>query len=314
MNKNILLLLLALALGFGAWFSWKKANRKSTLEKLDLNFAVSDTASIDRILIEPVHGKKAEMVRLEAGGWLINGKFRVAPVLMDVLLTTIRNLEMLRPLGNAEAKTAIEGMEKRGRLITVFVGGERYKSYRLGDDAPGNKGTYIQLEDGDPYVAHLRGFNGFLNPRFDADEYEWRDRLLIDLRPDEIKSVKVAYKRAQSEGFLLEVDDRQIRLDGAGRFDTAAAGAVLSSFKKIYAETFLPKFPVKKADSLLNAGSEWSLELNCRNPEFSKKIEFFYTSDPDRTLAFVNPGKEWMTIQNRVLYQLMQRKSGFINQ
>jgi hypothetical protein len=312
MNKSLLLFLLIVVLTAGAWFSWQKAGRKSTLEKLDLNFGVSDTSSVDRILIEPVSGLKADLVRMKEGGWMVNDKFKVAPVLMDVLLSTIRNIEMLRPLAKNEAATAIEGMEKRGRKVSVFVNGSPYKVYQLGDDAPGNKGTYIRLEDGDPYVAYLRGFNGFLSPRYDVDENEWRDRLLFDCKPEQIESVKIQYRRMPSESIAISLAGRKIRLEGTERFDTAAAAGLLSSFQKIYVERYLPYFPAKKADSLLRAGSEWSLELNAPENSSPEKIEFFITSDADRSLAYIPQRKEWLTIQNRLLYPIMQRRTALL--
>jgi hypothetical protein len=312
MKKNLILLIVILALGFGAWFSWKRAGRKSTLEKLDLNFSVSDTASIDRIVIEPVNGGVSDLKRTDKG-WFINEKFKVAPVLMDVLLSTVRNVEMLRPLARNEAQTALESMEKRGRKISIYVDGSLYKSYRLGDDAPGNKGTYIQLQDGDPYVAYLRGFNGFLGPRFDVDEYGWRDRLLINCSAEQIRSLSFSYKRMPSEGFSVEVVGRKISMTGVAGFDTAAVASLLSSFQKIYAERYLPAFPVNKADSLMAEGAEWVLELRGVKESDSKRIDMFPTSDPDRTLAYLPATKEWLTIQNRVLYPVMLRKSGLIN-
>jgi hypothetical protein len=312
MKKNLFLLIAILALGFGAWFSWKKAGRKSTLEKLDLNFSVSDTAAIDRILIEPVQGTVSDLRRTE-NGWFINEKFKVAPVLMDVLLSTVRNVEMLRPLARNEARTALESMDKRGRKISVYVDGSLYKSYRLGDDAPGNKGTYIQLEDGDPYVAYIRGFNGFLSTRFDVSEYDWRDRLLISCSAEQIRSLSFSYKRMPSESFSVEVIGRKISMPGVAGFDTAAAATLLSSFQKIYAERYLPSFPAKKSDSLMAAGAEWVLELRGVKETDSKRIDMFPTSDPDRTLAYLPASKEWLTIQNRVLYPVMLRKSALLN-
>ncbi len=313
MKKNIVLLVLASLLGLGAWYSYRQSNRKSTLEKLDLNFSVSDTASIDRIVLEPVQGEKADLVRQSSGGWMLNGKYKVAPVLMDVLLSTIRNLEMLRPLAKNEAGTAIESMEKRGRKVSVYVQGSLYKAYRLGDDAPGNKGTYIQLEEGDPYVAYLRGFNGFLNPRFDVTENEWRDRLLFACKPSDVKSLKLEYRRVPAESYQLTVSGRYIQLLGAGRFDTAAAAQVLSSFQRIFIERYLDRMPKSRQDSLLQAGFEWALELESAIPAQSATLQFFLTTDPDRSLAYLPRTREWVTIQNRALYPIMQRKSALLN-
>jgi len=313
MKKVLFLTLLFVVLGAGAWYSYRKANRKSTLEKLDLNFSVTDTASVDRIIIEPIEGQKADLLRDKAGIWMINGKYKAAPVLMDVLLTTIRNVEMLRPLSPNEVATARESFEKRGRKVSIFVNGELYKTYLLGDDAAGNKGTYLQLEGGDPYVAYLRGFNGFLSPRYDVTENEWRDRLLFSCQPSQIKSLKLLYARMPAENVELTISDSRLQLAGATYFDSAAAFQMISSFRRVYAERYLDRFPAKQKDSLLKAGSEYTIELTGNERECSARLMLFFTSDPDRSLAHIPERGEWLTIQNRGLYPILQRKSSLLN-
>lgn len=314
MKKYILIAVTLTVLGAGAWFSIRKANRKSTLEKLDLNFSVTDTASIDRILIEPVGQKHADIRRNKDGGWMINGKYKVAPVLMDVLLTTIRNVEMLRPLSEAEAATARQSFQKRGRKILIYVNGSLYKTYLLGDDAPGNKGTYLQLEGGDPYVAYLRGFNGFLSPRYDVRENDWRDHLLIACSPEEIQSVKLTYKRFPQENVELQVSGNKILMPGTNRFDTAAAARLLSSFRQVYFELVFDRLLQKDKDSLLKAGFEYSIELKGKNPDCTSTLQLYLTPDAGRSLAFIPEKNEWLTIQNQNLMPILQRRSSLLNQ
>jgi hypothetical protein len=203
----------------------------------------------------------------------------------------------------------MESIEKRGKKITIYIGGEAYKSYRIGDDAPGNKGTYLQMENGDPYVAYLRGFNGFLSPRYDVRENDWRDRLLISCNPKDIRSVRLNYRKSPFENIELNVSGNYISLAGAGRFDTAAAASILSGFKRIYAEGFLPYMPSTQKDSLLKVGCEYSISIQGESPECTKTLELFETKDSGRSIALVKETDEWLTIQNQNLLQVMQRKS-----
>jgi hypothetical protein len=187
-----------------------------------------------------------------------------------------------------------------------------YKSYYLGDDAPGNKGTYFKLEGGEPYVAYLRGFNGFLSPRYDVQENEWRDRLLLSCNPGQINSLKIEYTRMPAENIELNMLEKKLTLNGNQPFDTASAFEMLLSFKRVYAERFLNRFPQKQKDSLLKAGPELSFEVKSDESSCSGKFLLFYTSDPDRSLAY-NPQKsEWLTIQNRNLYPIMRRRSSLV--
>ena len=312
MKKYILITGALLVLGTGAWFSFRKASRRSTLEKLDLNFSVTDTASIDRILIEPVGGKHADLRRTENQGWILNGKYRVAPVLMDVLLTTIRNVEMLRSLSPGEAQTALESFQKRGRKVQIFVNGSLYKSYLLGDDAPANKGTYMQLENGDPYVAYLRGFNGFLSPRYDVRENDWRDHLLLSCSPEQIQEIKLSYKRFPQENVHLAFTGKKLQLIGSTRFDTAAAMRIFNSFRQVYFEKVLVGIPQKALDSLRNTGSEYSIEISSSAEACSRTLQLYFTNDEGRSIAFIPQTNEWFTIQNQNLTPILQRKSSLI--
>ena len=313
MKNNLILIFVFTALGAVAWLSFRKVSRKSTLEKLDLNFSVSDTASIDRILIERVNGKAADLRRMKEGYWMLNGKYKAAPVLMDVLLTTVRNVEMLRPLSRNEALTAIESFEKRGKKVTIFVNGEAYKSYQLGDDAPGNRGTYVRLEGGDPYVAYLRSFNGFLSPRYDVSENEWRDRLLFSCPAEKIRMLKLIYAKMPAENLQLSVSGHQLHLEGATSFDTAAALGILQSFRRVFAERYLERLPARQKDSLLKAGYEYAIEIQGEDKECTARLQLFFTSDPDRSLAYNPDTQEWLTIQNRGLYPILQRKTALLN-
>ncbi|HOY95085.1 MAG TPA: hypothetical protein PK509_05070 [Catalimonadaceae bacterium] len=310
MKKTILFILLALALGAGAWWSLQKNKRKSTLDKLDLNFSVADTASISKVVVTqfPYPGKPVTLDRLASGYWKLNKQYKASPVLMDVLLTTIRNVEMQRPLAPNEAKTVNDAMKTRYRKVEIYVKGELYKTYLIGDDAPENKGTYFKLENGDPYVCYLRGFNGFLTPRYNVTVNDWRDRLLISSTPQTIQTAEVRYTMSPADNFKVGFSGKYFNMEGASKFDTIATAEFLLQFKKIYVERFLNGLPQKSKDSLLTTPYEWSLDLVDIDKEKSHLLNFYPTSDPDRSMAYLPKTNEWITIQNRNLAAIKIRR------
>lgn len=310
MKKTVLFILLAIALGAGAWWSLKKNERKSTLDKLDLNFSVADTASINKVVVTqfPYPGKPVTLDRLAAGYWKLNKQYKASPVLMDVLLTTIRNVEMQRPLAPNEAKTVNDAMKTRYRKVEIYVKGSLYKTYLIGDDAPENKGTYFKLESGDPYVCYLRGFNGFLTPRYNVTVNDWRDRLLISSTPQTIQSAEVRYTMSPADNFKVGFSGKYFNMEGSSKFDTIATAEFLLQFKKIYVERFLNGLPQKSKDSLFATPYEWSLDLVDIDKEKSYVLNFYPTSDPDRSLAFLPKTNEWITIQNRNLTAIKIRR------
>jgi hypothetical protein len=270
---------------------------------------VADTASISKVVVTqfPFPGKPVTLDR-KAGYWKINNLHKASPVLMDVLLTTIRNVEMQRPLAPNEAKTVNDAMKTRYRKVEIFVKRELYKTYLIGDDAPENKGTYFKLENGDPYVCYLRGFNGFLTPRYNVTMNDWRDRLLISSTPQTIQSVEVRYTMSPADNFKVGFSGKYFHMDGALQFDTVATAEFLLQFKKIYAERYLNGLPQKSKDSLLASPYEWSLDLVDIDKEKSYLLNLYPTSDPDRSMAFLPKTNEWITIQNRNLTPIKIRR------
>ncbi len=308
MNKTLLYFLLAIGLSFGAWWTFQRNQHKSTIEKLDLNFSVPDTASISKIIITQKPGETAIFERTTSSYWKLNGKYNAAPQLMELLLSTIRNVEMQRPLPEAEKQTVEEALKTRNRKVEIFVKGELYKTYFVGDDAPNNKGTYFKLENGDPYVCFLRGFNGFLTPRYHIQEHHWRDRLLISSTPQTLQSVAVSYSASPVENFKISFSGKYFHLDGAEKMDTNAAADYLLRFKRVYIEQYLKQMEPRRKDSLIRTTPEWTLSLVDIDPEKTITINFYPTQDLDRTIAYLPKTQEMIAIQNRNLEPLKVKK------
>ena len=310
MKKNILYLLVLVFLAGAAYWTWKRNRQKSTLSKLDLNFSVPDTAAIDRIVITPVEkgNEKAVLTRISPSAWKINDRYTVAPVLMELLLSTIRNVEMQRHVETNEARTAVEDMSKRGKKVEIFIGGELYKSYWVGDDAPGNTGTYMKFDEGDPYVCHLRGFLGFLSPRYNVYENDWRDKLLFFSSPQTLRSVEIQHPASPTDNFKISIAGKNMVLEGSGPFDSLAANGFLGTFKKFYVEKHLNTIPQRFRDSLLRIQPDWSLEVLDSDPAYSHRVDLYEVNDRDRQLGHIPATEDWFTVQNRVLYPVKIRK------
>jgi hypothetical protein len=297
MNKTLLYLLVAFILGGAAYWTVNRNQKKSTLDKLDLNFAIPDTSSISKIVISNPENK-SELERKAEGFWILNQKHKVAPYLMQLLLSTIRNVEMQRPLGANEAKTVEDEMKINYKKVDIFIKGELYKTYLVGDDAPGNMGTYFKFEEGDPYVCHLRGFTGFLSPRYNVIENEWRDKILFHSTPQTIQSIELKYPASPVDNFKIAFKGKYFGIEGADRFDTSAAAGFILGFKRIYLERYLPGFSKRTNDSLLNRLPTWSIDLVDIDPEKSHSILFYPSGEEDRSIGYLQKTKEWISVQD----------------
>jgi len=312
MNKTLLYLLIAFVLGGAAYWTLNRNQQKSTIDKLDLNFAIPDTASISKIVISG-SGSNNELERKAEGFWLINKKYKVAPYLMALLLTTIRNVEMQRPLDKNEAQTVVEDFKTRYKKVEIFIRGELYKTYLVGDDSQGNLGTYFKFEEGDPYVCHLRGFTGFLSPRYNVIENDWRDKILFSSSPQTLQSVELKYFASPVDDFKISFKGKYFSLDGATRFDTSAAAGFLLGFKKIYLERYLRDFDKRTNDSLLSKTPDWSINLVDIDPEKSHLVNFYPSGEDERSIGYMPDTKEWITIQDPGLRPVKIRRRDLIS-
>lgn len=310
MKKNLLYLLGVLLLALAAWYTVKQSQRKSTLSKLDFNFGVPDTASITKIIITPLPGQKMVLERKD-GYWSMNERHRVLPILMELLLSTIRNVEMQRPVEGNEATQVYSDVKKRHRKVEIFVAGEPYKTYLVADDAPGYKGTYFLFEGGAPYVCHLRGFDGFLTPRYNVTELEWRDKLLFSSSPRTFQSIQVEFPEKPQDSYTIAFNGKELTWNAQERLDTAKAIPYINQLHHVYLERFL-KMDARSADSLLKLNPDFKVAVKDLDKSKSHLLHMYEVNDPDRVLAYMPESSEWITIQRNFVAPLVRRKNEFI--
>lgn len=277
-----------------------------------MNFSVPDTAAISKIIITETPGRASVFERTPGLYWKLNDKYKAAPQLMGLLLTTIRNVEIRRPVGTAEKETVLDFLKKRNKKVEIFVRGELYKTYWVGDDAPENKGTYFKMEGGDPYVCFLRGFQGFLTPRYYVEEHKWRDHLLFSSTPETLQSVEVTHTNFPNENFKISFSGKFFQLEGPGKMDTLAAADYILKFKRVYMEHFLKTLEQRIVDSLLRTKPEWTLTVTDIDKEKSHKLEIYTSDDPDRRMAWMPETKEMITIQFQNLAPLKIGRSQLV--
>ena len=92
MQKRYYIILAIVLLFVAAYFFF--SNPSSTLKSEISDFAIEDTASIDRIFISDNQGQNALLERLPDNNWIINGKHKDRRDGIDLLLKTF-NLYLL---------------------------------------------------------------------------------------------------------------------------------------------------------------------------------------------------------------------------
>ncbi len=207
MNRRTLLLaLLFIALGAGAWYAWnKRKNQSGTRNSPDMEFAVKNTDDIGKIFIADRSGQTATLERKE-GYWMYNERYRARKSAIETLLETIQKVNVLNIPPKISEPSMITDLASKGLKVEIYdKKGARMKCYYIGGVTNDEQGTIFIMDGSEkPYICHIPGFVGTLRVRYLLGDDAWRDRIIFEEKPEDIQSVSVEYPQTKSESFRLE--------------------------------------------------------------------------------------------------------------
>lgn len=299
MNRKLLLVLIVLLLGGVAWWL-KERSAPSTLSQPLSDFAVQDTARVDRIFIADPTGKSIDLKRAD-GYWTLNDVFVARQYDVDLLLKTFRRVEVKSPVPKKAQDAALRTMGASSKRVEIYQGGNKpAKVWIVGHGTKDNFGTYVVLELPDkgrssaPFILGMSGFTGVLNSRFRTDLDSWRSTTIWSY-PDlyELAQVKVDLPRGPGSPYRIEhLDDGRVRmLDGNGGAlptDTGFVKMTLQTFKHLSYEIIDRRLKAGSRDSLLATPPDHVVGTTDRDGR-QQAVRFWYmpyTGDVDTTLAF----------------------------
>lgn len=212
-NKWLALLVVALA-GVAAFFYL--GNRNSTLRRELSDFAVQDTAAIDRIFLADKMGNHVTLEKERPGRWIVDGKARAKNDMVNTLLATITQIDVRSPVAKAAFNNVMKKMAATSVKTEIYAGGKKIKTYYVGHETQDQYGTFMYLEHSSvPFVMHIPGFDGYLTSRYDAVAQDWVPNVVFDYAPEEIEELTSDNREAPSMSFTL-------RRNGTGGYDLFA--------------------------------------------------------------------------------------------
>ncbi|MGB3947963.1 MAG: DUF4340 domain-containing protein [Bacteroidia bacterium] len=321
-NKSLFILFILLA-SVAAWFIITKS--KGTIKPTLRDFAVQDTASINKIFLADKNGNTIMLERNERGVWRLNEKFNARPDAIKTLLTTIKKIDVKEPVGKNAQDNVIKNLASKAVRCEIYQNNELTKAYYVGAETADQTGTYmilIDLETMAPsakaFVTYIPGFEGYLTTRYFTDERNWRDRTVFSYLPSEIKSVKMEspeHPEQSYEVLALGGNSFQVKMlannKPVNEIDTLAIKQYLSYFKQLNFESFEVELKQNQIDSILKTKPINILTVTDASGKVNKAS--FYTRpnlkkildgnekplpfDPVRMDAQINDGKDFVMLQ-----------------
>jgi hypothetical protein len=207
MNRTLVLLLVVVLLGAGAYFFIGKNQGKpiSSVVGADREFAVP-RADIQKIFIADRSGHKTTLTRADQG-WIYNGAYKARPDAVENLLLAIENVRMRSKPTQSMVPNMIESLSTNGLKVEIYgKNDELIKAYYLGGATNDELGTYIILEGAEqPYVADIPNWQGNIRFRYNLTDDDWRDRTVFASKAADIATVSIEYPKQQAQSFRLDV-------------------------------------------------------------------------------------------------------------
>ena len=258
MRKNFIILILVVILAAVAvWVV--STNTGSTIKRELRDFAISDTASIDKIFMVKKNNEQVTLQRTESG-WRLNDKYYARNDAIEILLKTLKRVQVRNPVSESSMDNVIKMLATRNTKVEIYTNGKLLKTIYVGGPTQDQLGTYMMLEGSSvPFIVAIPGFAGYLSSRFFTDEREWRSPIIFNYDFDDIASIKSVNNIFPDQSFLIKKKDYGFDINSlngnitASAIDTMALRYYVSKFEKAACEYFKDSMDPDLVDSLSSA-------------------------------------------------------------
>ncbi len=336
MRKKNLILLIVLGISIIilaiVFFSDSKKEKEKRVLR---DFAVADTASVDKIFLAD---KRNRTILLERQGnyWTVNKEFRARRDFVNVLLETIKRLEVSYLVPETKVPKVMRDLSSQGVKAEIYQNNKLVKTYYVGGSDNKGVGTYMIMEDSDvPFVMHIPGFAGYLSIRYTTELGEWRERIVFNYKVQDIAKVEVKYTEEPEESFIIhsfgenKYDLTDINGNDAGVFDTLKVKEYLARIKFIGFEAYMDdQIKHEKLDSILKEPTMSVYSIEDRNGEVKTMKTYYrqnmnnafqddgelYEWDVDHLYGVIENDTEIVLLQYYIIDPISLKKSSFLRQ
>lgn len=294
MNKNIkILIVIVTVLGLAFWLISRKP--WSTLKGELKDFAIKDTASITKIFLAERQGNQVLLTRSESGIWMVNNTYKADPVKINLLLATMHDVSVRNPLGEKEHNTVVASLATASIKAEFYTSDGLLKTIYVGSGSADQTGTFMLIEGSTvPYITHIKGFVGYLTPRFYPFAIKWRSKEVFTIPEEKLNSVKVVYPQQPELSFeilngpAIQVKDNNGKLmDG---INVSFAKYYLACFSNLFIEGFDDEMPSAANDSIRNTQPFCIITAKHHGQEETKLTLLYKPVDKRTKLMYDNEG------------------------
>ena len=259
--KTFLIVVFAGGLGYLAYYLATKPRGAHMATEALSDFAVKDTASIDKLVLTDTEGNVGVTLVRDGSKWVDGNQDCIQQHLVHTILETIKYIKVKSPLAEGSIETINKNLAAHHVKMEIYQFGKLVKTWYIGDPTQDQYGTFMLLKDEEkgkspePFIMHLPNMYGNLSTRFITDPlaFECTDVFLYD--PLNIASVEVTIPDSTQFNYkVVATGENSFELynnsSAIHDFDTTQVRTYLVGFKKIHLENHNYTMSQKNIDSL----------------------------------------------------------------
>lgn len=279
----ILIVLAGLAY-FAYTLSKGDGNSKLADEALS-DFAVKDTAAIDKLILTDTEGSAGITLIRTPNGWTTDKGDCVQQHLVITILETIKYTTVKSLVPKESIETINKSLTAHHKKVEIFQKGALAKTWYVGSPTADHYGTYMLLKDPvkgkspEPFIMHMPNEHGSLQSRFITNPLEFQCTGVFNYEPLDVKSIDVQIPDSTHLNFKIVANaDNNFSLYNnaisVAEFDTTKVREYILYYKKIHFESHNSLLNPKQVDSLKATVPYYTIEVTTKAGE-SNKIKLY---------------------------------------
>lgn len=279
--KTPLILVLVAGLAYLAYTLSKNDGNSKLSEEALSDFAVKDTASIDRLILTDTEGNAGINLVRASKGWTTDKGDCVQQHLVLTILETIKHVAVKGLVPKEAMETVNKNLTAHHRKMEIYQKGVLTKTWYIGNATADHYGTYMLLKDAEkgkspePFIMHMPNEHGSLQSRFITNPLEFQCTGIFNYEPLDVKSIDVKIPDSSQFNFkIVANDDNNFSLfnntKSIADFDTTKVRAYILYYKKIHFESHNSLLNKKQVDSLKASTPYYTIEVTNKAGESNK--------------------------------------------
>lgn len=303
----MVLVLVLVALGVIYWVGFRNPGSGS-MSAEETSFAISDTAAIQSVTYEKVvrdEVKSTLELKREADGWMVNGQYPADQFQVSNLLTTFARLTPVSVLTDAGKKTSLDRLKTNHTQVEIRGKDGILKRYKVGPTNKDQTGNIMLLEGAEePAVISREGTQGYVAIYFSTAMDQWRSRVLIGEKPEQIVNWQLKYKAApdRSVDLIRDENSNNWRLREGAEPDAQRVEQYFSMLNQpVHFESFAYEVYPQMPDSLRSRGADIQLSWANKTGQQTTISLFERGNDANNYFGWVEGKEELLTVQKYVI-------------